>query len=180
MLLNSDSTVESQYSRDKCWLERKVCFIQLASNLGRRRTRFPKNQLDHESFLMEKREVKHLRGWGCDFQSLHYLPLCADFLLIRCRWGNRNLMLTLPLKLLAETLQGTQAFWVLAVWTPMWCPAQTLYFPSPQSRVTRLVCCAVGKGTPVWLGNNTTTCMNLKIIMLSKKRSSKKNILNDF
>ena len=29
------SLSESQYSRDKCWLERKGCFIQEAGNLGR-------------------------------------------------------------------------------------------------------------------------------------------------
>ena len=47
------SPLESQYSRDTCWLERKACFIQETGNLGRQThipKPIPKILLDDESF----------------------------------------------------------------------------------------------------------------------------------
>ena len=81
------SLLESQYLKNSCWLERKGCFIQEASNLGRRQTHvqkpIPKILLDHESFEKEN-HLDRLSESSC-------FPLCADFLLIGWWWRNRDI-----------------------------------------------------------------------------------------
>lgn len=180
MLLNSDSTVESQYSRDKCWLERKVCFIH-GQQPGKKADSLSKNQLDHESFLMEKRKLNIWGGWGVISQSLHYLPLCADFLLIRCS-EKQEFMLTLPLKLLCWNPSGHSGFLSTSCLNSLCGARQTLHFPHHNPVCHQVGFAVPGASEPQFgLGNNTTTCMNLKIIMLSKKEGSqRKKILEWF
>ena len=109
------SLLESQYSRDKCWLERRGCFIQEVATWEEGGL-VSKNHLlgipwwssREDSMLLlqgtwvrslvgELRSCKHSQNkqllrfcstmnvfkgriiWGGD-KSLHYLPLCADFL----------------------------------------------------------------------------------------------------
>ena len=95
MLLNSDSTASKSVLKRQVLVGKKR-FIQLASILGRRQTPFQKPTWQWK-FLNGEKEVKHSRGRRGEVQSLHYPPLCADFLLISCWWGNRSLMLRLTL-----------------------------------------------------------------------------------
>ena len=77
--------LESQYLRDKCWLGKKGCFIQKAGNLERRWTHV-KSQLQRFRLTMKVFKGTVILGGN---QSVHYLSLCADFLLIGWWWGTR-------------------------------------------------------------------------------------------
>ena len=75
--------LERQYYRDKCSLERKVCFIQETGNLGRKWLMSKTNSQD--SAWLWKFLERIIWGRG----NHPYLPLCEDFPLLDWWWGNR-------------------------------------------------------------------------------------------